>query len=133
DDERRQRAHLAMMREYRVEIDVDDNLAVDQNERLPGKKGRGRAHAAAGAEDFGLLARIDHRVAELVFDQLAEMVRVDDDVANAVAAQKSQRPAHERDVTDGQKRLGTLYRQVAEPRAEPGGKYHSFHSVGRSI
>src|SRR5690606_29301639 len=83
----------------------------------------------AGAEDGGLLAVLDagaeiRAVAELGPDQVAVVVQVDDDVADAVAGQQGDAVANDGDVAHRQEGLGQGPAEVAEPGGQAGAQQH---------
>jgi hypothetical protein len=138
DDQGRGRARFSVRAQHRAQIEVEDDLAVQDHERLGAEERQRAPDAAAGAED-GRLARVGDRDpelgagAELVGDELAVVVQVDDQLADAVAGAQRDRVADERDVGDRHERLGPLVAERAQTRAEAGGEDHrARHASGLS-
>ena len=102
--------------QHRFQIDIDEDLAVDDEARLATAVRQEVGHAtdtAAGAQKLGLLrvANIDAVVsatAQRLGDELAQVEQVDADLGDTKAAQKRQRIAGQRMIADGEQRLGQL-------------------------
>jgi hypothetical protein len=131
-------AGRAVAREQVGEVEVEDQLAVGRDERLVAAVGieqRERVlEAAAGAQDLRLVQVLDARavlppVAELAPDHLAEVVRVDDEVADPVGDQVGDPVGEDREAAHRQHRLGPLGPEIAEPRRQPGTQQHRAHRV----
>jgi hypothetical protein len=111
------------------EVEIEDELAVGRDERLVGAVGieqwKRMLEPAAGAQDRGLVDETNARaeaaaVAELALEQLGAMMRVDDDVGDAVRDEVRDAVFHDRNAAHRQQRLGPFGAELAEPRRQPG-------------
>ncbi len=123
--------------DQRAEIDIEDQLAVERQERLVRARGieqRERVlEPAAGAEDRLLVAVLDARpearpIAELALDDIAAVVDVDDEIADPVTDEVGDAVAEDRQIADRQHRLGSLVRQGAQAGAVAGTEEHRAHA-----
>jgi hypothetical protein len=119
--------------EQRGQVDVEDQLAVHRHERLVAAVGieqrEGVLEAAAGAEQDVLGAVDDagaerRAVAQLALDDVAAVVDVDDDVADAVGDELGEAEAQDRQVAHRQHRLGALVGQRAQAGTLAGAQQH---------
>ena len=127
-----ERAARAVRGDDGGEVEVDDHLAVDDHERPVAEERRRVLEAAARAED-ARLARIRDvharvgTVAQLGRDELALVVEVDHDLANAGRPHERHRVADERPVAHRQQHLGPLVRDGPEARAVARRQDHGAH------
>ncbi len=115
-----------------VQVQVDQDVAVDDQKGAARQELAGLFDAAAGAQN-GRLPRVANphaqggAVAERVGDFLPVVMEVDDDVGNAVAFQEQQRVVDQRPICDGQERFRQLVGQGPETGGQAGREDHGFH------
>ena len=116
---------------------VGPDVAV-QNEEGSGKQAGERfLDAAAGLEQFGLPAVVDadaevRPVAEPILDGCAEVVQVDDHVADAGAVQPANLMHDQRLAAHRDEWLGDALRQRPQPLAASGREDHGAHGKSSS-
>jgi hypothetical protein len=116
----------------RGEIEVEDDVAVEDEDGLVADPAADVPRAAARAEDLAL-ERVRHVHAELAAvadgapDGARPVVEVDHHLLHAVRRQHLERPVQERPIEDGQHGLGAIERERPHPRAEARGQDDGPH------
>ena len=132
----RRRGGPAVRGDQRGDVEIEDQLAVARHERLVAavriEQREGVLEAAAGAEDRVLVDVVEARavlpaVAELAPDHVAQVVRVDDQLGEAVRDEVRDPVREDREAAHRQHRLGALGAQRAEARRQAGAQEHRPH------
>ena len=115
-------------------IDVEQHVAVQQEERPRSEQGRCPADSSARAQDVPHLARDGDGDVDLATDFEGaffhfggEVVRIHHHVANAGVAQQRQVVAEQRNPAERHQGLGDAVGERAQPRPESGAKDHRLH------
>ncbi len=115
----------------RGEVEVEDDVAVEDEEGLVADPAADLARTAARPEDLALEG-IRHlhpepaAVADGGADRGGKVVEVDHHVFHAVPGEHLERPVQERPVEDGQDGLGAIERERPHARPQARGQDHRF-------
>ena len=129
DHHGRDAAARAVKLDHLAQRQLEQAVAVRDHEGLALEQRLGLLDAAAGVED-PRLPRVSHAhaearpVADLLLDQLTEVVQVDHHLLDAAGAQELEDVAEERRARHGHQRLGQPVGQGREPRAASGRQDH---------
>ena len=124
--------------DHAAEIDIADDVDVVKEEGLAGRSGiaqeemRGFFEAAAGIEQDLLVGDLDAHAeiivrSQAVDDLPGEMMRVDDDIANAERVQAGKGDLEQGTAANFDQCLGTRVRERTQARAEAGRQNHGLH------
>ena len=115
------------------EVEVEEHVAVDEEHRVVAEQAPHLSRTAARAQQLALEGVRDAQPeGTAVPDRLAhgggQVMEVDDDVGDAVAAQQLQRPVQQRAVEHRQDGLGAQQGERPHAQAQPGRQDHRLHS-----
>src|SRR5882762_8344458 len=114
------------------EVEVAEEIAVDDEERLIAEQWKSLCNSARGLERLGF-ARVADRdagaasIAERGFDHVAEMRVIDHDLANSRARDRLDQPGDQRFAPHFEEHLGDRVGEGPHALAASRGKYHCFH------
>jgi hypothetical protein len=116
----------------RGEIEVEDDVAVEDEQGLVPDPATDLARSASRAQDVALerirdLQSEGTAVADGGAHAAREVMEVDHHLLHAVRREHLERPVQERAVEDGQHGLGAIEREGPHPGAEACGQDHGFH------
>src|SRR5262249_31129962 len=129
--ERGRRSARDMAAHEQREVEIEDAVTVDEEERLAAEEVADLPGASPRAQD-PLLPRGRHREAARPpahgrDDALGQVMEVDHDLGDPVAREALERPEEERPVEDGQRGLRAEERQRPHALAPARGEDHGLH------
>ena len=126
DGERGDPTRFAMPGGERLQVDVRQRVARNDEEGLSAEEVRALAHAPRCAEQLRLVA-VGDALAKVLADAVLEIVQVGDYLLEAVAGEQLDDVLHHGAVEHRHHRLGDLVRQRPQARAQPRRQHHRSH------
>ena len=133
-----ERRAIAMGRNHRAEIEIEDGVAVGDHEGIAAKKIAQAVERTAGAEQdrlgrVGDVQAESRAVAESALNNTREMMKVDCDVDDTGAAQHRDRIMDQRMAAELEHRLWRHLGQRTKPLTHSGRKDQSLHGINAAL
>ena len=128
------RFFLFVKRDDLSQRQIDQHVRVDDDKRALAKKRFGFQKTAAGVEQLALFRIADLKpefsaIPQVSFNPIAQVVQIDNDLADAVAAKEQERVVDHWTTGHGHKGLRDRLRQRLQPMAQACGKDHRLHRI----